>query len=120
MFVVLIDPCIPSPHLVTHFSLCSYLLYISISNISLTKTNVTRGLNDLQFIDDGRVKGLGIIFCLDPEGHFTVRVIGGGSTTLRCWNPQFNERSLTVFQIKKSEEIFEGDDLCHAAESLVI
>ena len=77
MFVVLIDPCIPSPHLVTHLSLCSYLLYISISNISLAKTNVTRGLNDLQFIEDGRVKGSAIMFCLDPNGLFTGRVMGG-------------------------------------------
>ena len=44
----------------------------------LAKTNVTRGLNDLQFIEDGRVKGSGIVFCLDPKGHFTARVIGGG------------------------------------------
>ena len=41
------------------------MLYIFISNVLLAKTNVTRGLNDLQFIEDGRVKGSGIIFCLD-------------------------------------------------------
>ena len=51
------------------------MLYIFISNVLLAKTNVTRGLNDLQFIEDGRVKGSGIIFCLDPEGHYTVRMI---------------------------------------------
>ena len=58
------------------------MLYIFISNVLLAKINVTWGLNDLQFIEDGRVKGLGIISCLDPEGHFTARVIGGGRPVL--------------------------------------
>ena len=43
MFVVLIDPCIPSPHLITHLLLCSYLLYISISNIERDRRNWLRG-----------------------------------------------------------------------------
>ena len=52
MGFVLIDPCIPSHHLVTHLLLCSNMLYIFISNVLLAKTNVTRGLNDLQFIEE--------------------------------------------------------------------
>jgi hypothetical protein len=108
VFVVLIDPCIPSPHLVTHLLLCSCLLYTSISNISLAKTNVTFGLNDLEFIDDQRVKGSGIIFCLDPEGHLTARVIGGGRRLSVAGIPNSLHDHLLFFESRNQKRSLKG------------
>jgi hypothetical protein len=74
----------------------------------LAKTNVTRGLNDLQFIDDGRVKGSGIIFCLDPEGHFTVRVIEGGRRLSVAGIPNSLHDHLLFFESRNQKRSLKG------------
>ena len=104
---------IPCHYFLTHLYLFLFMLFLSSSHDSEVKKYFFPGLNDLQFTEDGRVKGSATIFFLDPNGQFTGRVIGG-SMNLHSWYPQFHEGSPTIFWIKKSAEVIEGNNLCHA------
>ena len=73
--------------LLTHLFFYLIVLFLSSSNDLLVKKITAPGLNDLQFTDDGQVKGLAIIFCLDPEGKFTGRVVGGVYDSLLLESP---------------------------------
>lgn len=83
----LIEPHIPCHHFLTHLFFDLIMLFLSSSNGLSVKKNISPGLNDLQFTEDGQVKGSAIMFCLDPKGQFTWRVIGGVYDSLLLESP---------------------------------